>query len=272
METFYEIWNTESRNRFGEYDTQGEAIEAVRRVLAINGENAVHKLALNSDDGSGHGSIIALGAGLIELAKQDMPAPTQNTIQGNNPPKASVIKARSSSAMQTTQGIEAQHRAILASFDPFASLRQALDTWSASMTLKAISTASAAIALPSATDAMLRATEINWHTHLFPEPERYRKFLDDIFATGHYRKLMEEYDTGLRSMAAQLAQVVTPDLDYGVYTFLLETPTPAIVILDHRPEEDDLITALVEDPQAGRNIVYFEQWLADRSRRLRRRN
>jgi len=66
---FYELWNTRSRNRCGEYDSQDAALAAIRRIIAVHGRAAVEALALNTDDGDGHGAVVAHGAGLAALAE-----------------------------------------------------------------------------------------------------------------------------------------------------------------------------------------------------------
>jgi hypothetical protein len=70
----YELWDTESRNLLYHFDTEGEAIEAARELIALNAAIYPAKLALTSVEADGQMTTVAAGA---ELAMRLRAAATQ---------------------------------------------------------------------------------------------------------------------------------------------------------------------------------------------------
>jgi hypothetical protein len=66
----YELWDTESHNVIGDFDSENEALAAVLEAVELNGEESVSMFTLLAayDDGSVKG--IAGGRKLVELARQ----------------------------------------------------------------------------------------------------------------------------------------------------------------------------------------------------------
>lgn len=66
----YELWDTESRNVIGEFDSEAEALAAVREAVEENGDEsaALFTLIAVHDDGASIG--IAGGARLVDLARR----------------------------------------------------------------------------------------------------------------------------------------------------------------------------------------------------------
>ncbi len=67
----YELWNTSSGNRVGEFESQDEAIASVRRTMQQHGASMIETLALGYEDEDGEGEIIARGADLLVLGTLD---------------------------------------------------------------------------------------------------------------------------------------------------------------------------------------------------------
>lgn len=70
MAARYGLWDTEAGNSLGFYASQDAALIVVRRALNSHGEEAVAALALDREDESGEGGLIAAGDTLIELARE----------------------------------------------------------------------------------------------------------------------------------------------------------------------------------------------------------
>ena len=66
----YELWDTESRNVIGEFNSEADALAAVLEAVESNGEGSVALFTLVGayDDGAVKG--IAGGAELVKLARQ----------------------------------------------------------------------------------------------------------------------------------------------------------------------------------------------------------
>jgi hypothetical protein len=60
----YELWDIESRNLLDDFDTEGEALEAVRSLIALNGPGTTDALALTRVDANGRMTTVAMGAAL----------------------------------------------------------------------------------------------------------------------------------------------------------------------------------------------------------------
>ena len=65
---YYELWDVETRNLVGEYDTEVEALAFVREVVSVVGEEAASRFALGGQDREGGGAAIADGAELVQRA------------------------------------------------------------------------------------------------------------------------------------------------------------------------------------------------------------
>jgi hypothetical protein len=65
----YELWNTASGNRVGEFESQDEALASVRRTMHQHGASMIATLALGYEDEDGEGAVIARGAHLAALAQ-----------------------------------------------------------------------------------------------------------------------------------------------------------------------------------------------------------
>jgi hypothetical protein len=63
----YELWDTASRNLLADFDTEPEALTAVRELLTINPPEMADELVLVWRDGS-EGGILAEGATLSARA------------------------------------------------------------------------------------------------------------------------------------------------------------------------------------------------------------
>ncbi len=46
MRPIYEVWDFESRNRIGAFDSQAEALALFEKLFALNGESGVRELGL----------------------------------------------------------------------------------------------------------------------------------------------------------------------------------------------------------------------------------
>jgi len=69
MARMYELWNTASGNRVGEFESREEALASVRRTTHQHGASMVDMLALGYEDEDGEGEVIARGADLIALVQ-----------------------------------------------------------------------------------------------------------------------------------------------------------------------------------------------------------
>ena len=64
----FELWETESRNLAAVYDTEREALAAIRDALERHGKQYVQSFALVHEDKRGDSKTVALGAELIARA------------------------------------------------------------------------------------------------------------------------------------------------------------------------------------------------------------
>jgi hypothetical protein len=71
----YELWDALSRNLLADFDTEPEALTAVRELLAINPPEMADELALVWRDGS-KGGALAEGATLTARAQSTDPGRT----------------------------------------------------------------------------------------------------------------------------------------------------------------------------------------------------
>jgi len=65
---FYVLWDLESRNLIDEYDTEDEALAAVRDLLEANAPNYAGFLSLGRTDDDGSTHVVAQGRPLAVMA------------------------------------------------------------------------------------------------------------------------------------------------------------------------------------------------------------
>lgn len=65
----YEIWDLDSGNRIGEFDSQARALAEVKHALDRHGEAYVATLLLDAEDDQGHTRLIAEGGDLVALVR-----------------------------------------------------------------------------------------------------------------------------------------------------------------------------------------------------------
>ncbi len=46
MKTFYEVWDFETRNMIGSFDSEAEARAVLKKILDLNGPDSVRELAI----------------------------------------------------------------------------------------------------------------------------------------------------------------------------------------------------------------------------------
>lgn len=83
----YELWDTESNNLFGEFETQDEALAAVRETNRLYGAESAAALALARRSPTGTYTGIADGPALVALASADSGAEPRHkpTLQRRQP-------------------------------------------------------------------------------------------------------------------------------------------------------------------------------------------
>lgn len=64
----YELWDTTSRNLLDDFDTEAEALEAVRDLVALNGPDCTEAMALTRVHADGHMVTLAVGADVATRA------------------------------------------------------------------------------------------------------------------------------------------------------------------------------------------------------------
>lgn len=67
----YELYDTDTANQVGVYETREAALAVVRSSLRAYGPRAVEGLALGCEDVSGDTVVLAAGAALAVLAEED---------------------------------------------------------------------------------------------------------------------------------------------------------------------------------------------------------
>ena len=65
----YELWDTETRNIVETFESEAEALEATRQLIAVNTPAYPDALALIFEDDEGESTLIACGAGLGSRAR-----------------------------------------------------------------------------------------------------------------------------------------------------------------------------------------------------------
>ena len=69
----FAIWDLESKNLVGDYESEQEALSVVEKTLAVYGRDSVLTLALESEDETGEIGLLAEGEGLIALVLERKP-------------------------------------------------------------------------------------------------------------------------------------------------------------------------------------------------------
>ncbi len=70
MKTLYEMWDAVSRNLIATYDSEDEALSAVRTFIEGDGEESIEGIALVWHEPDGSGNVIAADATLARLAQE----------------------------------------------------------------------------------------------------------------------------------------------------------------------------------------------------------
>ena len=70
----HELWDREGANIIGEYDTEGEALSFIRRMVEAHGSDVVLPWALVYEDEMGATHSIATGLDLLHRARESAPA------------------------------------------------------------------------------------------------------------------------------------------------------------------------------------------------------
>ncbi|MDQ3693371.1 MAG: hypothetical protein M3464_07065 [Chloroflexota bacterium] len=70
MDTSYELWNVESGNIIGAFDTASEALAVVRHLLDSFGESYASELTLGRRDGDSPATIVGEGDELIAMMER----------------------------------------------------------------------------------------------------------------------------------------------------------------------------------------------------------
>ena len=65
----FELWDTGSRNLLDDFDTEAEALEAVRDLIALNGPGCTDAVALTRVHADGRMSTLAMGVDLARRAQ-----------------------------------------------------------------------------------------------------------------------------------------------------------------------------------------------------------
>src|SRR5437763_648324 len=69
MPATYELWDIETANLIGTYETEDAALSVVRQAIETHGQDYVASLALGSEDKRGRSKLLAKGAELPERAR-----------------------------------------------------------------------------------------------------------------------------------------------------------------------------------------------------------
>jgi hypothetical protein len=64
----YELWSKPSRSALGAFDTEAEALAAVREAVAQHGRAYAEGFAVIREDRRGRSKLVAEGAQLVDLA------------------------------------------------------------------------------------------------------------------------------------------------------------------------------------------------------------
>jgi hypothetical protein len=75
----YELWSKASRSVVGAFDSEAEALAAVREALAHHGRGYAEELAVVREDRRGRSSLLAEGTQLVDRAVTAASRPQQLT-------------------------------------------------------------------------------------------------------------------------------------------------------------------------------------------------
>ena len=70
MTAGYELWHTASRNLLYDFDTEEEALDAIRQLAALNGPGTTDELALVYVDEGSTSTTIAVGPALEDYVRR----------------------------------------------------------------------------------------------------------------------------------------------------------------------------------------------------------
>jgi hypothetical protein len=73
----YELWSKASRSVLGAFDSEAQALAAVREAIERHGRAYAEELAVMREDRRGRSSLLAEGAQLVDRAAAAMPKPPQ---------------------------------------------------------------------------------------------------------------------------------------------------------------------------------------------------
>jgi len=73
----YELWSKASRSIVGAFDSEAEALAAVREALARHGRAYAEELAVIREDRRGRSTLLAEGAQLVDRAAAAVSQPPQ---------------------------------------------------------------------------------------------------------------------------------------------------------------------------------------------------
>ncbi|MPZ13659.1 MAG: hypothetical protein GEU73_04425 [Chloroflexi bacterium] len=66
----YELWQSETRNLMGSFETEEEAVSLLRRMLRAHGPTYVQHIVLGYEDDDGHSKTLARGKELVDLVSR----------------------------------------------------------------------------------------------------------------------------------------------------------------------------------------------------------
>lgn len=71
MNGWFELWDSESANLIGSYQTELDAMAVVRTALATHGPGTIsHVILVHDDDSAAEPRVIAAGPELVRLAEE----------------------------------------------------------------------------------------------------------------------------------------------------------------------------------------------------------
>lgn len=268
MSIVYELWNTTSNNRYGEYDTREEALAAVHRTVLADGRIYAERLSLNSEDEAGEIEEIAEGTELIRLAAQDMVSQAQSQTQTSNPPVATTITVRQSSAFRDARNIGINASAIAASLSNAAAMSQLAHESLlriASISIPPIPTINVASMYPpnmlSTTFAALGS--INWERYLAAQSIGLRQMVEAANTNALADSMLvmaemaEQSRMRLNAIATQIARQASVPAQVGAYLLPIRSEPGISFVYEHTESEDYIaaVASIDENPRDERRDV-----------------
>lgn len=86
MSDLYELWDLETANLIGTYESEHAALEDVANAVLIHGRQAVETLLLGREDADGESHLIAEGAALVDRALSQV-EPAVGLVVGERRPR-----------------------------------------------------------------------------------------------------------------------------------------------------------------------------------------